>query len=66
MANGISKMNKDMKKQITIDYLEKLADEIWEVKRKEKNYRYSERGIYLDNLLEYVDKIQAVIEKGEI
>mgnify|MGYP001243167293 CR=1 FL=1 len=66
MANGISKMNKDMKKQITIDYLEKLADEIWEVKRKEKNYRYSERGIYLDNLLEYIDKIQAVIEKGEI
>ena len=55
-----------MKKQITIDYLEKLADEIWEVKRKEKNYRYSERGIYLDNLLEYIDKIQAVIEKGEI
>ena len=66
MANGISNMSNDIKKQITIDYLEKLADEIWEVKRKEKNYRYSDRGIYLDSLLEYIDKIQAVIEKGEI
>jgi hypothetical protein len=66
MANGISKMNKDMEKQITIDYLEKLADEIWEVKRKEKNYRYSDREIYLDSLLDYIDRIQAVIEKGEI
>ena len=55
-----------MEKQITIEYLNKLGDEIWEVKRKEKNNRYSDREIYLDSLLEYIDRIQTVIEKGEI
>ncbi len=55
-----------MEKQITIEYLNKLGDEIWEAKRKEKNNRYSDRGIYLDSLLEYIDKIHAVIENGEI
>ena len=55
-----------MEKQITIEYLNKLGDEIWEVKRKEKNNRYSDRGIYLDSLLEDIDRISAIIEKGEI
>lgn len=66
MGNGISNRGESMEKQITMEYLDKLGDEIWEVKKREKNNRYSDREIYLNSLLDYIDRIQAVIEKGEI
>ncbi len=65
MAIGMNR-GEDMEKQITMEYLNKLGDEIWKVKEREKNNRYSDREMYLNSLLDYIDRIQAVIEKGEI
>lgn len=55
-----------MEKEITLKYLDGLAEKIWEVIEKENLWRYDNRRIYLDNILESIDKIQAIIEKGEI
>lgn len=55
-----------MEKEITLKYLDKLGDKMWEVIEKEGLWRYDERRIYLDNLLMSIDRIQAIIEKGGI
>lgn len=55
-----------MEKKITLEYLDKLGDKVWELKKKENLNRYDDRMIYLDSLLEDIDRIQNIIEKGEI
>lgn len=55
-----------MEKRITLNYLDRLGDKVCEIKKKEKLDRYDNRRIYLDNILDSIDKIQAIIEKGEI
>lgn len=55
-----------MEKEITLKYLDKLGDEVWEAIKKENLWRYDNRRIYLNNILDSIDKIQAIIEKGEI
>ena len=53
-------------KQITLEYLDKLAEDIWDIIKKENNYRYSDRRIYLDDLLISIDKVEAIIENDKI
>ena len=52
-----------MEKEITLKYSEELTEKIWEVIEKENLWRYDNRRIYLDNILDSIDKIQAIIEK---
>ena len=55
-----------MEKEITLKYLDKLGDEVWEAIKKENLYRYDDRRIYLDNVLDSIDRVYAIIVKGEI
>lgn len=54
-----------MEKTITLKYLDKLSDKVWETIQRENLDRYSDRRIYLDSILDSIDKVYAVIKKGE-